>query len=86
MEQAVHGKFKDVKYDVLITDSFHVGNFDDQDPGFAVSMIDQTRVIFERSWLKVRKKERTAMRTSNARVKCKKALRDTERERQTNRR
>ena len=33
---------------------FHDGDFEDFDPGHAVSFVSQVRVIFERSWLKIK--------------------------------
>lgn len=53
MELAVHGKFSGLKFDVLVDENFHVGDFDDPDPGFAVPFVDQVKVIFQRSWIKV---------------------------------
>ena len=58
MEQAVHGKFEGVKFAVKIGDDFHADReLESQDPGYAVSLSEQVGVIFERSWLKIKKEQ-----------------------------
>ena len=54
MEQAVHGKLRGVKMEVFISDNFHSGDLTVQDPGFAVSFVEQIIVIFQRSWIKTK--------------------------------